>query len=165
MFLIDILLCAITLLPAHDFHVSVTNAEYNKSSGNLQVTMKVFSEDLEDALSELHQERVSLANAGENEQHDLWLIEYIRDEFVLVSGKDTLYYDYIGHEIEMDICFIYMEVRSFPAENELFVRNSLFFDRFDDQSNIVNISLGGKVYSVFLDPQNPVKKVQFDQTK
>ena len=35
---------------SHDFHVSVTNAEYKDDSRKLQISLKVFIEDLEDAL-------------------------------------------------------------------------------------------------------------------
>ena len=55
-----------------------------------------------------------------------------------------------------------MEIADFPVDKELFVGNSLFFDRFDDQSNIINIRYQEEVYSVFLDRHSPVKKVRFD---
>ena len=80
----------------------------------------------------------------------------------LLSGERPLELQYVGHETELDICFIYMEIGQFPVEYELSVGNSLFFDRFDDQSNIVNIRYQKDVYSVFLDRHHPVKKVRFD---
>lgn len=147
---------------AHDFHVSVTNAEYKEDKDELQISMKVFIDDLEDALSELHDMRVRLEDAGKNPENDSLVFSYIREKFRLTSGEQLLELDYVGHETELDICFIYMEVVGFEVENELSIGNSLFFDRFDDQSNIVNIRYRGEVYSIFLDRHHPVKKVRFD---
>ena len=50
--ILTIILGVIFNLTAHDFHVSVTNAEYKEDSRSLQISMKVFIEDLEDALSD-----------------------------------------------------------------------------------------------------------------
>ena len=103
-----------------------------------------------------------IEDAGTNPSHDSLVNQYIREKFHLISEGDSLNLRYVGHEIELDICFIYMEVADFPVEYELFVGNYLFFDRFDDQSNIVNIRYRKEVYSVFLDRHHPVKKVRFD---
>lgn len=146
----------------HDFHVSVTTADYKESSQSLQITMKVFLEDLEDALNEEFEPGIVLRNAGLDLKTDRIVADYIRAKFSLMSGDEQLNLAYVGHELEVDICFIYLEISNFKVENELFVGNSLFFDRFDDQSNIVNIRYQGEVYSVFLDRHHPVKKVRFD---
>ncbi|MDZ7847458.1 MAG: DUF6702 family protein [Owenweeksia sp.] len=43
---------AITGLAKHDFHVSITNAEWHAPSQHLQISMKLFTDDLEAALIE-----------------------------------------------------------------------------------------------------------------
>lgn len=147
---------------AHDFHVSVTNAEYKDDSRKLQISLKVFIEDLEDALSDTHQRKIKIENAGIDPTVDQLVYSYLQEKFTLANDADTLELQYVGHEIEVDICFIYMEIADFPVDKELFVGNSLFFDRFEDQSNIINIRYQEEVYSVFLDRHYPVKKVRFD---
>lgn len=162
MYILQLSMSIIISIVAHDFHVSVTNAEYKEERKELQISMKVFIDDLEDALTELHNEHFTLEDAGLNTQNDSLVFSYVREKFQLISDGNLLELDYVGHETELDICFIYMEIAGFNVENELSVGNSLFFDRFEDQSNIVNIRYRGEIYSVFLDRQHPVKKVRLD---
>ena len=162
MILFNLPILFLSLLFAHDFHVSVTNAEYKEDVQELQISIKVFTDDLEDALSSETGARFSLKEAGKNKEQDSVLSNYIQAKFQVLEDQEPLPMTYIGHEIELDICFIYMLVSDFPVEKELEIRNIIFFDRFEDQSNIVNIRVHEKVYSLFLDPHHPVKKVRFD---
>lgn len=162
MYMLNMLLTAMISILFHDFHVSVTNVEFKKDSGSLQISMKVFLDDLEAALRDKGHVAVSIKDAGVDPAMDKLVFDYLQEKFTLESNGETLALLYVGHEIEVDICFIYMEVANFPVDKELFVGNSLFFDRFEDQSNIVNIRYREEVYSVFLDRNHPVKKVRFD---
>lgn len=161
MILLQLSFCILLNLMTHDFHVSVTNAEYKDKTETLQISMKVFIDDLEDAIGDIEEKRITIEDAGTNPEVDSLVFNYIREKFELISEGHRHKLQYVGHETELDICFIYLEVAQFPLEYELSVRNSLFFDRFEDQSNIVNIRCRGEVYSIFLDQQHPVKKVRF----
>ncbi len=163
--MIKLFLCSligISSLWLHDFHVSIINGELNPRSGNLELSLKVFSDDLEEAVKAdlgvscyLSPERVKLLP-------DTALFSYLQSHIKLKTGDKQWPLQYVGMEKEQDITFIYLQVENFPAVNELTVYNSLFFNRFDDQSNIVNIEVEDELQSVFLESSHPQKTLYFD---
>lgn len=157
-----ILLLSISGIFRHDFHVSITNAELNESTNSLQISMKLFTEDLEDAIKDEHQIELKLEDEKEYPQADSLIFAYVTRHFWIKSGGEKLNMNFVGRELEQDIVFIYLEVADMPGVNTLSVSNTIFFDRFDDQSNIVNIEIGSDLESAFLEKSNPKKTLKFD---
>ncbi|MDZ7847459.1 MAG: DUF6702 family protein [Owenweeksia sp.] len=87
---------------------------------------------------------------------------YPKDHFWLKSPAEKFTYQMIGKELEAGITFVYLQVTGIPAVKELQVSNTVFFDRFGDQSNIINVEINNNLQSAFLDRANPVKTLHFD---
>lgn len=145
----------------HDFHVSITYAELNPGTNNLEISMKVFSEDLEEALREDVDPDFELKASARSAKMDSVIFNYISRHFSIYHRGQKLKIESVGWELEQDIIFIYMQVRQMPVPKSLDVSNTLFFDRFDDQSNIVNVKVGQQMESVFLEADDPKKRLQF----
>lgn len=145
----------------HDFHTSITNAEYNAKSGSMEIAMKLFTDDLELTMKNKHHVALNLNSGNELPQADSLIYNYVIDNFSIQSSKKSDRPKYFGKEIENGITFIYLEVHSFPIEKELLVKNTVFFDTFDDQSNIVNIKLNGELESAFLKKGHETESIQF----
>ncbi len=147
---------------AHNFHVSITNGEVNSKTETLQVYMKVFMDDLEDGIKASTKKELKLARPDVHPKADTLIANYILGHFSVKTNGQKLNFRYVGKEIEQDIVFIYLEVPVKPTVKELSVTNTLFFDRFDDQSNIVNIEVRGEVESAFLEKNNPTSTLHFN---
>jgi len=145
----------------HDFHTSITNAEYNPKTQSMEIMMKLFTDDLELTIKNKHQVLLNLNSHNELPQADSLIYNYILDNFSIQSGKKNQLAEFVGKEIENGIVFIYLEIHSFPIEKELLVKNTVFFDTFDDQSNIVNIKLEGEVESAFLKKGRETEWIKF----
>jgi fructose 1,6-bisphosphatase len=124
----------------HDFHVSITVAEINPKNGNLEGYLKLFSDDVEEALKQ---------NAPKK------LEEYVFTHFYFKSGDKKIVPSYIGKEEENGLTYVYFEAKSFPSNNPISAYNAVFFDMFEDQSNIVNLKIKGENTSVFLSKHTP----------
>ncbi|WP_417607902.1 DUF6702 family protein [Owenweeksia hongkongensis] len=145
----------------HDFHTSITNAEYNPRTKSMEIAMKLFTDDLELTIKNKHQLILNLNSTNELPEADSLIYNYVIHNFAIQSGKKSVSPTFVGKEIENGITFIYLEIHSFPVAKELLVRNTVFFDTFDDQSNIVNIKLDGELESAFLKKGQETELVQF----
>lgn len=156
------ILMLLSFLPMmkHDFHVSITYAELNPSSGNLEISMKVFADDLEEAIRSTSDKDFRLP-ASNDAQADSLIFSLINGHFSLKADGRSLPLRYVGRELEQEIIFIYMEVPEIKELKRISIRNSLFFNRFDDQSNIVNIKVKDQLQSVFLEASDPQKTLVF----
>jgi hypothetical protein len=143
------------LQPAHDFHVSIAQAEWDNEL--VKCTIRVFSNDLEMVLQEEYGEDYLLESALEDQR----MGEYIKSKFGLnAEGKD-LKGQFIGLEIDYDLSYIFLEFPLKKAPKTLEITNSLFFDYFEDQSNIVNVQIESILRSAFLSPQKYSQILEF----
>lgn len=148
------------LAHAHDYHASITDARYNPRSKNLEVAIKVFTDDLENALSRKFKTKVTYSNSTKVQAY---VQEYLNGSlsFELVKGK-PLAYTFVGAEQEADVVWIYLEV---PLKTEtlshLYVRNAVLQELFDDQMNMVNLDYKGKVSSMLFQKQDGTRKMSF----
>ncbi|UBM57699.1 hypothetical protein LAG90_12840 [Marinilongibacter aquaticus] len=120
----------------HDFHTSLTEIRMNAQTGSLEVTIRVFSDDFQRALENAYpEEEIDLNNAGLES-----LVErYIKKKFAFVKEKEVIFGKYLGKEVESDVSWLYIELKSPERLKGYSLLNTLFLELFDDQNNIVNI--------------------------
>lgn len=144
------LLLLTIFMPRHDFHVSIAQVDYKQQS--LQMTLRVFTEDLEDRLEEQSGLDLDLGSPTEHEEAPELIAEYLREVLAFEADGMDLPMRYIGLEVEYELSYLYVEFPCVEPPKELLVRNQIFFDSFDDQSNIVNVKVGEELRSAFLSP-------------
>ncbi len=147
---------------AHKIHVSVTQFEYNKSNQRVEIALRVFSDDLENALSKHAGRAIKLipSDPAKNRELGDLVVSYLADSFELKNktGK-VVRLNWDGMEGQTDVHWIYLEARA-PSGLEGFqLRNRIFFDLFDDQVNIVNTRHGSKQLGVMFEAKDGFKPI------
>ena len=127
----------------HDTHFSKSTIDYNEKTKTLQVVINVFTDDLELAIERSH-EGLDLEIGSEN-QHELTdslVADYSISQIYFTKNKEKVKVSYIGFEYDYDICYLYIEsdTLSFEQFDEVQIGVHLFFDVYDDQENVVDIS-------------------------
>jgi hypothetical protein len=152
------LLLAAPAAHAHDYHASITDAKYNPRTQSLEVAVKVFMDDLEEALSHRSKRKVTYNQSAQVQQ---LVQEYMGAtlSFELEKGK-PLRHTFVGAEQEVDVVWVYLEV---PIKSEsfthLYVRNAVLQELFSDQMNIVNLDYKGKVSSTLFQKNDGTRKM------
>lgn len=121
----------------HDFHTSLSEFRYNKSHDSFEVTVRVFSDDLQKIL-DLSGEKVKLESPNSDEV----LSKYFVKKLAFVKDQKVVLANYIGKEPEPDATWIYLEFEKASSLKEYNLLNTIFFDLFDDQNNVVNYIKG-----------------------
>ncbi|RYZ28730.1 MAG: hypothetical protein EOP49_41235 [Sphingobacteriales bacterium] len=133
------LFCLTASRPAHPVHTSITQMQYNAAEKTFEVSLRVFTDDLEVALTkENNNQRVRLSDKDANGP----LVErYVRKHFGLTNAsRQRKPYRYLGKEQEVDATWIYIEIPyNEPVQGSL-LQQSMLTDLFDDQMNLVNVS-------------------------
>jgi hypothetical protein len=122
----------------HDYHVSVTQMQYNPALKTFEVSIRMFTDDLERALSQGNdKQRVVVKN---NDKNDPLVERYVLKSFVLTDGqKKPVAIKYVGKEQEEDATWVYLEIPFQGPLNGYKLQNSTFMEVFDDQVNMTNI--------------------------
>lgn len=144
-FMLKIALSLFFCLPLslHDFHTSITRMDFNAKDKTFELSIRVFTDDLEKALSK--------DNGGQkfvvvnNDKNDAAVEKYIRKHFAMItSQKQKKTYSYIGKEQEADATWIYVEIPVQEALSGFSLQNTIMHDLFDDQVNLVNFNYQGQ---------------------
>ncbi|WP_255474038.1 DUF6702 family protein [Pontibacter qinzhouensis] len=142
---------------AHDYHASITDISYNPKTQRLEVAIKVFMDDLEDALSKKTKGKIVYSKAAHVQQH---LQAYLQQHLVFEQEKGKpLQHHFLGSEAETDAVWAYVEVPVQHATLPLLVHNTVLMELFNDQMNIVNINSKGKTNSLLFQKNDRPKKV------
>ena len=139
----------------HPFHVSVCDVVVNREAKAVQISQRIFLDDLELALNNSYGMRLLIddetTSARRDSLIDLYLQEHLK---VLVDGK-TKTANYLGSEFEEDGIWCYIEIKGVKKVKEVQVKSTILYGEFDDQANIVHFSMGDYEKSVKLDEKNP----------
>lgn len=157
---LSLLLCVSTASrPAHDFHASVTQMQYNPKERAFEVSIRMFTDDLEKALATASGGPAHLAP---NDKNDPLLERYVRQHFAFVNAqKQPVAFDYVGHEIEADANWVYLQLPHADAFAGGQLKQNVLMELFDDQVNLVNIQYQGQKKTFVFRKNQPVQQVSF----
>lgn len=149
----------------HPFHVSVIELDYDEKGKALQLSERVFLDDLEEAINKNYKVRIDITYPANKAKRDSLIEDYILKNLrVKVDGKLKTG-SYLGHEIEQDALWCYIEYYGVRKVHEIALTNTLFFDMFDDQNNLVHATYKGQTISKRLLKTVPEKVFVFDASK
>lgn len=123
----------------HDFHTSLTEINYNVKEGSLEVSVRVFTDDLEATLTKLNNgKQVKIEN--DPKVIDPLLEKYLRKTLALVGkNKEVKFGKFYGKEKEADATWIYLEFFDCKNLSNYTIYNTIFLDMFSDQTNLMNV--------------------------
>lgn len=135
---------------SHPFYVSVCTIDHNSKTKALEITFKIFTEDLESVLEEQIPERLYLGSQQESSKANRYISNYLQKHVTLQANGDTVAFSFVGKEIEIEETWCYVEVANVPSVSKLTIRNSVLMEKFEAQQNLVHVKVGGKQKSLVL---------------
>ncbi len=145
----------------HPFYVSITSVDYNRDAQRMEISCRIFHDDLEVALK-AHgaPEKIDLIRPMDKAETDSLLADYLRGHFSLSVNDKPIALHYVGYEIEDDVAWCYLEAKQADPVQRIAIDNRVLFDQFPKQSNIVHVTAYGKRKSTKLD--NPMRRAVFE---
>lgn len=138
----------------HKFYVSVTEIEYVKEKKSVQIITRLFVDDLELVLRKRYDENLTLTKKNESKEVNTFLIKYLKDKFQVKINGEVVSYEFIGKEYDTDIVYCYLEIKNVSKISSFEIQNTLLFDGFEEQQNIVKTNINSQNKSFILVPQN-----------
>ncbi len=127
----------------HPIHVSTANIEYNKQDNKLEVICTIFTDDFEAALAKQYHARTDLNKPDMHAAMDALIKSYIDLNLQIKTGDAPAKLNYLGFEINREATDVYLESDAIAIVKKVDVEDSLLQNLFDDQMNIVHITVNG----------------------
>lgn len=123
----------------HQFYVSLTEIRLKEATGKVEVSMRIFPDDMDMALKKITGINPQLATELEDENGDKWLAAYLDRSFnISLNGKE-IELQFIGKEAETDAIWCYLEGSFNEIPERIVIKNSIMTEIFSDQKNIVQL--------------------------
>lgn len=147
----------------HPIHVSVTEIEYSEKNKSLQITTRIFIDDLESSIrKQVNQESLDLIDPKNGSTTDQLISAYLKEHFkVLIDGK-LARINYLASEREEPAIICYLEIENVKKLKTIEVTNTVIQETHEDQSNLVHITYKGPVKSYRLVREKPTDIYRFE---
>lgn len=157
------LFCYVSGVLAHDFHISVCEIEYDEQSETLEITHRLFLDDLEETLrSWSGNQSVDVLNPADEKELQKLIGKYLLEKFsVKVNSKESQL-TFLGSEPDGDVMYCYIELEGVKRLNSIYVMNQILMEKFDDQMNMMHIYRGGKTTSTRFSKRNTTFMIDFE---
>ncbi|MCW5517688.1 DUF6702 family protein [Muriicola sp. Z0-33] len=151
-----VLLLPLFAFATHKFYVSVTNINYSQEDDALQITSRIFIDDLEQVLQERYDFKAQLATENESELANAYVEKYFNSKFVLKLNGEYVDYTFLGKKYDNDIVICYLEILdiNFNALTSIEIQNEILTDLFEEQQNVVHFKAKGTKKSFVLVKEN-----------
>ncbi len=138
-----------TPVGTHPVHVSSTQIELSGDERRLNVTVRLFTDDLEDALRAFgHPVAIATSPVA---AVDSALSAFLRAHLSLsLDGRPPTSGRVTGHRQDPEATTVTFEVPLRTVPGTIAVVQRVFFDRFDDQVNLIHLRFGSKKRSALL---------------
>ena len=126
---------------AHKYYTSLAQVEYNVEEKTVEVTLRVFADDLELALGRRAGREVNLERKGEAER---LVHPYLLDTFEIKNRDgEVKALKWVGMELRAGVAWIYVEAEMPEGLAGGSLRDHVLFELFEEQVNTVSVRYPG----------------------
>ena len=136
----------------HPFFVSMTDINYNAADKDMEISVRIFTDDLENAVRKYHTGiKVDILHPADQKQMDAFVNDYIQKKLQLQVNGKPVQMSFVGYEQQSESIWTYFEVSNVTAVQKIGITNSLLHDYNTNQINMMHVKANGKEQSDKLD--------------
>lgn len=146
----------------HPLHISVTEIEFDEKEKELEIVTRIFTDDLESAIRAQRQmHELDLLNPPPGFTTDQLVKDYLLQQLSITLDGKFQKLNFLGLEKDDEAVICYVQVAPVKKWKTITVTNRVLLEMFDDQSNLVHVTVQGKVRSLRLMRNNPQGSLTF----
>ncbi len=144
----------------HPFYISMTDINYNNQSHELEVSIRIFTDDFENTLRKYHKDvNIDIEHPANKTQMNSFVNDYIQKNVSFTINGKPATMGFAGYEQEQESVWTYFEIKDVSALQKLTITNTLLHDYNENQVNLIKIKANGKDQNTKLD--YPDSKAEF----
>jgi hypothetical protein len=121
--------------------MSVTHIKYIPKQKALQITMRLFIDDLQFELNNQNNPKIEIATDREPKNIDRIYADYVSNHFNIEVNEHSKNSSFLGKEYDDDMVVFYLEVLGIQEIEQLRLENTLLLNSFPEQENIVKLNI------------------------
>lgn len=144
----------------HPFYVSVTEVRHNASRQTLEISCRIFADDLENALKSQYKVPFDIIHPADRKKANELLYRYLGQHLRLTVNDQPVNYQFVGYQIEEEAAWCFLEVTNVSKPVKLGIRNDILYLEHTSQVNMIHAIVNNQRKSTKLD--NPEASAVFN---
>ena len=145
----------------HKYYLSLTKIDYVKESKSIQITMRIFIDDLESTLNKINNKSFELDTKTELEDANIYIEKYLLKQFEVNINGSLKNYKYLGKKYENDVVFLFAEIENISVIKSIEIKNRILIDDFPEQQNIIKLNINNNKKSFILTSKDDKDLLKF----
>ncbi|MFV5702259.1 DUF6702 family protein [Flavobacterium sp. XS2P12] len=158
---IGFLFLSLTAFSTHKFYMGIYQVNYAPEKKMLQITSRVFIDDLNNALEKKYNKKVYLGTEKESPEEVILLKKYFLEKFSVKVNGQSKSINFLSKELEGDILICYCNVKEITKINTLEIFNTVLIDWNTEQQNITHVTVLGEKKSILFTDSNKGEMLKF----
>jgi|ERR1700741_19400 len=143
----------------HPYYVSVTELKHDAAKKTLQMSCKMFTDNIETALKKINNKNVDILNPKDKKEVEKLLEAYIAKHLVIFVDGKKIKFTFIGYEKEEEAIWCYLEAAKISKVKKVIAEDGVLYEYLPDQINMMHVTVNEKRQSNKV--SNPEKKMEF----
>ncbi|MCC9073099.1 hypothetical protein LNQ49_16100 [Flavobacterium sp. F-65] len=138
-----------TAFSFHKFYVGVYQINYAPEKKMLQITSRIFIDDLNNGVEKKYKTKTNIGTGKETEADLALLKKYLAENFIIKVNGQSRPIVFLSKEVEAnDVLVCYSRINDVSKIKTLEISNTILVDWNSDQQNITHVSVLGTKKSV-----------------
>lgn len=155
-----VFMTSLVAMRPHPLHLSVTDIVYDANEKELEIMLRVFTDDVELAIRQQRNDATLNVLTATDLKAMLW--QYVQPHMSITLDGKSHPAKYLGYEKDEDVFVLYIQVQPVKSWKTIEVKNSTLTEMYSDQSNLINVTRNDKTKSLRLMRDNPSGSLTFD---
>lgn len=138
----------------HKFYVSIYQINYNQKDKRLEITSRIFIDDLNEVLKKKHNKKTLFSDKNIRIEDLELMKKYISENFTIKINGISRTINYLSNETEPNVLICYFNIKDIPKIKTLEIKNTSLFDLNSEQQNIIQTTIYNKKQSLLLTIDN-----------
>lgn len=127
----------------HKFYVGVFQVDYFKEKKAVQITARLFIDDLEKALHKKHNKHFYITTKDEVADANTYIAKYLDEKLKIKINNKIQTIQFLTKEQEDNIVICYLKINFKDKIKDLEITNNVLSDVFTDQQNLLHLNING----------------------
>ena len=145
----------------HKFYVSVTEVAYAESKNRIEITTRIFIDDLEKGLEEKYNKKIHLATKEEIPEAKDFIKGYLNQRVQANVNNKTAEVVFLGAEVENDVLICYLKIDFSEKITTFELYNNVLTEIYADQQNLIHTNINNTKRSFLLTKSEKIALIKY----
>ena len=155
------LFLALSAFTWHKFYVSVTEVAYAESKNRIEITTRIFIDDLEKGLEKKYNKKINLATKEEIPEAKDFIKGYLNQRVQANVNNKTTEVIFLGSEIENDVLICYLKIDFSEKITTFELYNNVLTEIYADQQNLIHTNINNTKRSFLLTKSEKIALIKY----